>query len=141
MGKVRVAMVDVAGGGTVYSYQNDRLGTPELLTTRINNQETVVWEAWYEPFGEAHVHPSSSVVNNVRLPGQYYDAETGLHYNYHRYYDPRTGRYLTSDPIGQAGGVNLYPYSFCNPIKYIDEKGLFVDAILDVVFIVWIFGT
>ena len=65
MGKVRVAMVDVAGGGTVYAYHNDRLGTPELLTTVVNQQETVAWEAWYEPFGEAHIHPSSNVVNNI----------------------------------------------------------------------------
>jgi RHS repeat-associated protein len=77
------------------------------------------------------------VVNNIRLPGQYYDAETGLHYNYHRYYDPKTGRYLTPDPIGLAGGINLYPYAFCNPISHKDDKGLFVDALLDVAFILW----
>jgi RHS repeat-associated protein len=124
MGKVRVAMVDVVGGGTVYSYQNDRLGTPELLTTRIGDNETVVWEAWYEPFGEAHIHPSSSVVNNIRLPGQYYDAETGFHYNYHRYYDARTGRYTTPDPIRLAGGINLYAYVRGNPIRFIDLLGL-----------------
>ena len=124
MGKVRVAMVDVAGGGTVYAYQNDRLRTPELLTTVINDQETVVWEAWYEPFGEAHIHPSSSVVNNIRLPGQYFDSETGLHYNYHRYYDPKTGRYLTPDPIGLNAGMNLYLYIDGNPINLTDPLGL-----------------
>jgi RHS repeat-associated protein len=124
MGKVRVAMVDVAGGGTVYAYHNDRLGTPELLTTKIGNDETVAWEAWYEPFGEGHIHPSSSVVNNIRLPGQYFDSETGLHNNWHRYYDPRTGRYVTPDPIGQAGGINLYPYVGNNPVNRIDPLGL-----------------
>jgi RHS repeat-associated protein len=122
MGVVRVAMVDVAGGNTLYHYLNDRLGTPEILT---NSSGTVAWEVWYEPFGEAHIHPSSSVVNNIRLPGQYYDAETGLHYNYHRYYDPRTGRYLTPDPIGQAGGINLYPYAKGNPVNSIDPLGLY----------------
>jgi YD repeat-containing protein len=76
MGKVRVAMVDVAGGNALYHYLNDRLGTPEILTDATG---TVAWEAWYEPFGEAHLHPSSSVVNNIRLPGQYFDAETGYH--------------------------------------------------------------
>ena len=121
MGKVRVAMVDVAGGNTLYHYLNDRLGTPEILT---DANGTVVWEAWYEPFGEAHIHPSSSVVNNHRFPGQYYDQETGLHYNYHRYYDPRTGRYITPDPIGQVGGINLYPYAENNPINLIDPLGL-----------------
>jgi RHS repeat-associated protein len=122
MGKVRIAMVDVAGGNALYHYLNDRLGTPEILTDATG---TVAWEAWYEPFGEAHIHPSSSVVNNIRLPGQYFDAETGLHYNYHRYYDPRTGRYLTPDPIGLLGGINLFPYSQGNPVNSIDPLGLY----------------
>lgn len=124
MGKVRVAIVDVAGGGTVYAYQNDRLGTPELLTTGVGDNETVAWEAWYEPFGEAHIHPSSSVVNDIRLPGQYFDQETGMHYNWHRYYDPRTGRYITPDPAGQLGGINLYLYVENNPINFVDANGL-----------------
>ena len=58
------------------------------------------------------------------LPGQYYDAETGLHYNWHRYYDPETGRYLTPDPIGLAGGINPFLYAEANPVSYIDPEGL-----------------
>ena len=58
------------------------------------------------------------------LAGQYYDEETGLHYNYHRYYDPKTGRYLTPDPIGLLGGINLYQYASANPINSIDPLGL-----------------
>ena len=59
-------------------------------------------------------------------PGQYYDQESGLHYNYHRYYDPHTGRYLREDPIGIQGGMNhLYVYVQNNPIRYIDPRGLF----------------
>ncbi|MGD9160247.1 MAG: RHS repeat-associated core domain-containing protein, partial [Desulfobacteraceae bacterium] len=54
---------------------------------------------------------------------QYYDSETGLHYNYHRYYDPSTGRYLTPDPIGLSGGINLYTYVENNPINWIDPEG------------------
>jgi len=58
------------------------------------------------------------------LAGQYFDAETGLHHNYHRYYDPKTGRYITPDPIGLAGGINLYAYTENNPINEIDPFGL-----------------
>ena len=65
----------------------------------------------------------------MRLPGQYFDAETGLHYNYFRYYDPETGRYITSDPIGLAGGINPYLYANANPVKNIDPQGLlFLNA-------------
>jgi len=69
-------------------------------------------------------------------PGQYYDDETGLHYNYHRYYDPRTGRYLTSDPIGIFGGNNLYIYVANNPVKAIDPYGLFNPRILELINII-----
>ena len=61
---------------------------------------------------------------NVRLPGQYYDFETGLHYNYFRTYDPATGRYLEADPIGQAGGLNPYEYALNNPLSFVDALGL-----------------
>ncbi|MBW2103412.1 MAG: RHS repeat-associated core domain-containing protein, partial [Deltaproteobacteria bacterium] len=78
----------------------------------------------YEPFGRARVNIHSSAVNNIRFPGQYYDQETGFHYNYHRYYDPQTGRYLTPDPIGLAGGMNLYAYVGNDPVNGVDPIGL-----------------
>ena len=103
-----------------YYYHNNHLGTPIMLTD--DNGQTV-WQADYSPFGSVNM-PVNTVENNLRFPGQYYDQETGLHYNYHRYYDPDTGRYLTPDPIGLAGGINPFVYSNNNPINFIDPLGL-----------------
>jgi RHS repeat-associated protein len=61
---------------------------------------------------------------NVRFPGQYFDSETGCHYNYFRYYCPDIGRYLTADPIGLVGGLNLYSYVGNNPTYWVDPLGL-----------------
>jgi len=84
----------------------------------------VVWSAKYSSFGEADVDASSTITNNLRFPGQYYDSETGLHYNWYRYYDPSNGRYLTPDPIGLAGGINVFGYVKNNPLKFMDPRGL-----------------
>ncbi|MFC1533671.1 RHS repeat-associated core domain-containing protein [Thermodesulfobacteriota bacterium] len=119
-GSSRLALIDVSIG-EMYYFGNDRLGTPQVLTDSTN---TVVWEGYYKPFGEAEVNPNSSVVNNFRFSGQYFDSETGLHYNYHRYYDPKTGRYLKADPIGIKGGTNPYLYTGNNPINKTDPMGL-----------------
>ena len=83
----------------------------------------VVWSADYRPFGQADV-TVDTVANNFRFPGQYYDKEIGLHYNWHRYYDAGIGRYLREDPIGYQGGINLYVYVANNPIRFIDPLGL-----------------
>ena len=103
-----------------YYFLNDHLGTPQKI---VNASGTLVWEPGYMPFGEARVLVAD-VENNLRFPGQYYDSETGLHYNYHRYYDPDSGRYLTPDPIGLAGGMNLYIYVDGNPVNWADKYGL-----------------
>ena len=86
----------------------------------------VVWQAAYLPYGEAQIQ-TNTVVNNLRFPGQYFDAETGLQYNWNRYYDPETGRYISADPIGLAGGLNLYAYVGGNPVNWTDPEGLFVN--------------
>ena len=107
-----------------YTYQNDHLGTPQKLLTQSGQ---TVWSATYDSYGNATIDPAYTIVNNLRYPGQYYDQETGLHYNWMRYYDPRTvggGRYITSDPIGLRGGVNFYTYVGGNPLRWIDSKGL-----------------
>ncbi len=103
----------------VYFVHNDHLGTPQTISDK---DQQVVWQADYAPFGAAQV-TVENLVNNIRFPGQYYDQETGLHYNYYRYYDPQTGRYITSDPIGLNGGLNTYLYANANPIRYFDPNG------------------
>jgi RHS repeat-associated protein len=75
----------------------------------------------YDSFGNAAI-AVSAIENNLRFAGQYFDAESGLHYNLHRYYDPKTGRYLQTDPFGE--GLNLYAYVFNNPTRFIDPLGL-----------------
>jgi RHS repeat-associated protein len=108
-------------GAAYYTYQNDHLGTPMKL---LNQSGAVVWSATYDAFGKASVDPASIIGNNLRFPGQYADAETGLLYNWMRYYDPGTGRYITSDPIGLRGGINTYTYVMGDPISLTDPKGL-----------------
>jgi RHS repeat-associated protein len=65
------------------------------------------------------------LVYNLRFPGQYYDAETDLNYNMARDYDPATGRYLESDPIGLNGGADTFAYAKDDPVVGIDPSGLF----------------
>jgi RHS repeat-associated protein len=103
-----------------YAIHTDHLGTPQLVT---DAQQQPVWQANYTAFGNANVS-TGKITLNLRLPGQYFDDETGHHYNYFRYYDPHVGRYLTSDPIGLDGGMNTYNYVGGNPISLIDSFGL-----------------
>lgn len=109
----------------MYYYHNDHLGTPQAMT---DASGTVVWKADYLPFGEAIVDEDPDgdylpVTNNLRFPGQYFDIETGLHYNWHRDYSPGVGRYFESDPIGLKGGFNVFVYAKNNPVRFMDPAG------------------
>jgi RHS repeat-associated protein len=104
----------------IYYVIYDHPGTPQQI---VNTSGTVVWKAAYLPFGQAQILVET-ITCNIRFPGQYYDSETGLHYNINRYYNPLTGRYMTPDPIGLEGGINLYPYVQNDPINSIDPEGL-----------------
>lgn len=102
------------------------MNTPRLVA---NSAGQTVWR-WdqLEPFGNnpADENPSGLGAFDLplRLPGQYYDKETNLHYNYSRDYDPNIGRYVESDPIGLAGGLNTYLYVAADPLFWIDPRGL-----------------
>ena len=113
-------------GANTYYYHNDHLATPQKMT---DASGTVVWAADYKPFGEA-VIAVSTITNNLRFPGQYYDTETGLHYNYYRDYNPVIGQYVEKDPIGLAERINnLYIYARNSPVKLIDPNGLWAASI------------
>ena len=104
----------------VYHYHLDHLGTPRELT---NEQGKIVWKAQYKTYGNLALKEVEEVENNLRFQGQYYDEETGLHYNRFRYYSPDTGQFINQDPIGLLGGLNNYQYA-PNPITWIDPLGL-----------------
>ena len=98
----------------------DQLGTPRLGTDLVGN---VVWRWEGTVFGDTHPIETPATVN-LRFPGQYADVESGLYYNWNRYYDPNTGRYITSDSVGLLSGLNSYAYGFNNPTLYSDPWGL-----------------
>ncbi len=107
-------------GSEIYAIHSDHLGTPIRMS---GEDGEVLWSASYTPFGKASIRLSERTLN-LRYPGQYFDSETGTHYNYFRDYDPSLGRYLTSDPIGLTGGLNSYAYAGLQPTQLIDPLGL-----------------
>jgi RHS repeat-associated protein len=98
----------------------DQIGVPLLVE---DDQGSTLWSARADPYGALQVEPGAAIDVRLRFPGHYYDAETGLHYNRFRYYDPLLGRYIQPDPGGIAGGLNLYAYAD-NPLTLVDLRGL-----------------
>ncbi|WP_341845580.1 RHS repeat-associated core domain-containing protein [Streptomyces silaceus] len=108
-----------------YAIVTDLVGTPTEL---LDEQGDIAWRTRTTLWGTTVWNRGATAYTPLRFPGQYYDPETGLHYNYFRHYDPETARYLTSDPIGLAGG--FAPHSYVpNPFMWIDPLGL---SLLDV---------
>jgi len=114
--------------GNIHEVHTDHLGTPRAV---VADDGTLLWTWQFDqnPFGEAlpNEDPASTgnlFELNLRFPGQYYDAESGLHYNYFRDYEAGVGRYVQSDPIGLRGGLATYAYSLNSPLHYFDWTGL-----------------
>jgi RHS repeat-associated protein len=112
----------------VWFYHCDHLGTPQEMT---DHTGAIIWKAEYKAWGEcksgkvkSNFFENSEIIsNNIHFQGQYFDEETGLHYNRYRYYSPYVGRFVSKDPIGLTGGYNTYAYA-PNPIKWTDALGL-----------------
>ena len=110
----------------MYYVHTDHLGTPRAV---VDDNNEVVWQWKSDPFGVARANEDvdgdgERFVTHLRFTGQYYDVESGLHYNVNRTYDPVTGRYIESDPIGLVAGLNTYGYVGGNPVNSMDPSGL-----------------
>jgi RHS repeat-associated protein len=131
-GDIPVATLRPNGASVdVFYIHTDHLNTPRRISRPSDN--VIVWRWDSDPFGTsaANQDPDGDAqvfVYGLRFPGQYVDAETGLHYNYFRDYDPATGRYVQSDPIGLKGGINTYAYTGNEPIGNSDPSGLLIRA-------------
>lgn len=116
------------GFDDVWFYHCDHLGTPQEMSDQTG---AIVWKAQYKAWGECKVEQAKSdffenseiISNNIRFQGQYFDCETGLHYNRYRYYSPYVGRFISKDPIGLLDGYNIYAY-VPNPVGWVDPLGL-----------------
>jgi RHS repeat-associated protein len=111
--------------GMHYVY-TDHLGAPRAVTATTSSTPIWTWPWVRNPFGEKPASGSGGYTFNLRFPGQYYDSETGLSYNYFRDYEPATGRFPQSDPTGLRGGTNTYAYVGANPMSYSDPFGLWL---------------
>jgi RHS repeat-associated protein len=113
---------------TIYYVHTDHLNAPRIVTQASDNSARWVWGG-----GAPNQNPLGlgTFIYNLRFPGQYSQAETGLAYNYFRDYDPQMGRYVESDPIGLSAGVNTYAYAADNPVSNFDPRGLAIWKVTD----------
>lgn len=114
-----VADVDTASPTTLFVHA-DHLDRPVRMT---NAAQALVWDAIYKPYGEVQSITGSASLD-ARFPGQWFQLETGLHHNWHRTYDPTTGRYLQPDPLGNVDGPSVYAYANSSPQMLTDREGL-----------------
>jgi len=125
--------VGVIAGNKLHYIAVDALGSPRAVYDPQRSKELWRWALGGEAFGvdvpgEDMDGDGVPFVFNLRFPGQRYDAATGLNYNYFRDYEPGTGRYVESDPIGLKGGISTYAYSLSAPLLYSDPSGLASDG-------------
>lgn len=106
------APIAVLEGDNIYFVRSDHIGRPVLAADEAG---TTVWTASWLPFGGVHVENG---VIDARFPGQWFQAESGLHQNWMRDYDPTTGRYIEADPLGLVDGPSVYNYASSNPMRY-----------------------
>ena len=127
LGDTPVATIRPKTGGFEFFYvHTDHLNTPRRVSRPLDNQLRWRWDS--DPFGTAVPNENPATLGafkyNLRYPGQYFDVESGLNYNYFRDYDAAIGKYVESDPVGLKAGVNTYAYVENNPIMKTDLLGL-----------------
>jgi RHS repeat-associated protein len=120
-----LAVVNVSATPVIYQVHSDHLGRPIRMT---DAAKATVWQATWKPWGEPQ-SITGTQANNLRFPGQYFQLETGLAYNWHRHYDPVTGRYIQPDPLRFVDGPSIYAYVGSSPFMRTDRMGLFDEGL------------